>query len=63
MKTTLLLTVTSIVWFVVLAMLMTQAFAWEQYDEKTAINSDYNKQETNPTNYHKDRGFGFTRVE
>ena len=50
-----------VIWIASLGVVMTKAFAWEQYNEKTAVNSDYNKQQTNPTNYHKDEGYGMTR--
>ena len=45
------------------SVLLSNAFAWETYNEKTAIHSDYNKQESNPKNYHRDDGAGLTRVD
>lgn len=57
-----LVLISGVAWIITLSLMMTNCFAWEQYDEKTAINSDYNKAESNPKNYKKDEGFGLNKA-
>lgn len=51
------------VWLCTLSIGLTNCFAYQQYDEKNDINSAYNKQQTNPSNYKKDLGYGLKKVE
>ncbi len=50
------------IWIAILATGMTKAFAWEEYNEKTAVNSDYNSTQSNPSNYNRNEGYGLTSV-
>jgi hypothetical protein len=47
-------------WLTVLSVGMSKTFAWETCNEKTAVNSDYNKAQSNPSNYHRNEGYGLT---